>query len=180
MAARERQQIATESYYHNPPTPEDIWICEFCEYERIFGTPPRALIRAYELKDRRHRAEETERKRLLDKAKAKSRKAKKNGKAPVKGNATATQHASSQPHSEALEDQGAPPMHPDLSHSTQSEEDYEYDYGDGYPNSPQSPLPEPGVGGIGIDIGIGFGAGGAGGVGGALNGGVPLSYRAKT
>ncbi|EGR46697.1 uncharacterized protein TRIREDRAFT_50536, partial [Trichoderma reesei QM6a] len=87
-AARTRRQIATENYYHNLVNPEDIWICEFCEYERIFGEPPRTLIRDYEIKDRRQRQEEADRKRLLEKAKAKSRKGKKAGKAAAKGGHT--------------------------------------------------------------------------------------------
>jgi hypothetical protein len=52
-------------------------LCEFCEYEAIFGEPPRALTRHYEVKDRKLRLQEAERRRLLEKAKAKSRKAKK-------------------------------------------------------------------------------------------------------
>lgn len=172
MAARHRRELAADNYYHNPPKLEDVWICEFCEYERIFGVPPRALIREYELKDRRHRQEEADRKRLLEKAKAKSRKGKKSGKSPPKGN-TATSHSPGQPNSEPLGDPGAPPMHPDRSNSTQSEEDYEYDYDDDYPTSPQEPMPGTVTDNAGIN-------GVVGGVGDALDGGVPLSYRAKT
>ncbi|KAI0867942.1 hypothetical protein GGS24DRAFT_245549 [Hypoxylon argillaceum] len=62
---------------HHPPAPEDYYLCEFCEYELIFGHPPEALIRQYEIKDRRRRREEAERRRLLEKAKMKSRKGKK-------------------------------------------------------------------------------------------------------
>lgn len=92
--------------------------------------PPRALIRDYELKDRRVRQEEADRKRLLEKAKAKGRKAKK-GKAPPKaanGNAS--------PHDQQPVDDQTPPS--GNGHSTQSEEDYEEDYvaeyDDGYPS----------------------------------------------
>lgn len=56
----------------SPPKEEDVWICDFCEYESIFGTPPRALVRIYELKDRRLRQDEQERRRLLQKAKTKN------------------------------------------------------------------------------------------------------------
>lgn len=56
---------------------EDVWICEFCEYESIFGRPPEALIRQYEIKDRRERKRLAEKKRLLEKAKMKGRKNKK-------------------------------------------------------------------------------------------------------
>ncbi|KAF4978352.1 hypothetical protein FZEAL_5250 [Fusarium zealandicum] len=117
-AARHRRELAADSYYHNPPKPSDIWICEFCEYERIFGEPPRALIREYEIKDRRHRQEEAERKRLLEKAKAKSRKGRKNGKAPAKGGQAVSQNPS-----QGQAEPEAPPMDQGNSHSTQSEEE---------------------------------------------------------
>lgn len=123
-AARRRRQMAADSFYHNPPSIEDMWVCEFCEYERIFGEPPRALIRDYEIKDRRQRQEEAERKRLLEKAKAKSRKSRKNGKAPSKGGHTGSHHDEHGP-PDFAEDQDASPMHQGHSHSTQSEEDYE-------------------------------------------------------
>ncbi|KAH9235158.1 hypothetical protein K456DRAFT_1749029 [Colletotrichum gloeosporioides 23] len=77
LAAKHRRQEAEYRYINNPPKPEDMWICEFCEYERIFGEPPYALIKQYEIKDQKARRKEAERKRLLEKAKAKSRKAKK-------------------------------------------------------------------------------------------------------
>lgn len=85
-AAHERRAEATAKYYNSPPKADDIWICEFCEYERIFGEPPRALIRAYEKKDRILRQEAADRKRLLEKAKAKARKGKRNAKAAAKAN----------------------------------------------------------------------------------------------
>ncbi|KAH6647024.1 hypothetical protein BKA67DRAFT_424234 [Truncatella angustata] len=89
QAAKQRRQDQEYKNYHHPPTPEELWICEFCEYERIFGRPPEALIRQYEIKDRRRRREEAERRRLLEKAKMKSRKGKKPGKLPAKNNAAA-------------------------------------------------------------------------------------------
>ncbi|KAK7420666.1 hypothetical protein QQX98_002661 [Neonectria punicea] len=137
MATRHRRQIAADTYFHNPPKPADIWICEFCEYERIFGEPPRALIRDYEVKDRRHRQEEADRKRLLEKAKAKSRKGKKNGKAPARGG-TATQ-TPAQDQGESTGKQGAPPMDKGNSHSTQSEE---VDYGDEFEDEYSNPPPD--------------------------------------
>lgn len=84
LAAKHRRQEAEYRYINNPPKPEDMWICEFCEYERIFGEPPYALIKQYEIKDQKARRKEAERKRLLEKAKAKSRKAKKATKSPGK------------------------------------------------------------------------------------------------
>ncbi|KAJ5735572.1 uncharacterized protein N7483_000697 [Penicillium malachiteum] len=76
-AARRRQNNQQYHNAHNPPRAEDNWICEFCEYERIFGTPPTALIRQYEIKDRKQRKLLAEKQRLLEKAKSKGRKAKK-------------------------------------------------------------------------------------------------------
>ena len=54
------------------------------------------MIRRYEIKDRNQRHEEANRKRLLDKAKAKSRKGKKS-KAAAKGGNAATSGASAPP-----------------------------------------------------------------------------------
>ncbi|KAK5635698.1 hypothetical protein RRF57_011410 [Xylaria bambusicola] len=76
-AARQRRRDTEYQNMHHPPAPEDYYLCEFCEYELIFGHPPEALIRQYEIKDRRRRREEAERRRLLEKAKMKSRKGKK-------------------------------------------------------------------------------------------------------
>ncbi|KAF3061879.1 hypothetical protein GL218_02868 [Daldinia childiae] len=89
QAAKQRRKETEFQNFHHPPAPEDIWICEFCEYERIFGRPPEALIRQYEIKDRRRRREEAERRRLLEKAKMKSRKGKKAGKMAAKSNSNA-------------------------------------------------------------------------------------------
>ena len=89
LAARQRRLRQDYSNYHHPPNPEDVWICEFCEYESIFGSPPEALIRQYEIKDRRERRVVAEKRRLLEKAKMKGRKGKKGNKAAIKNiNAT--------------------------------------------------------------------------------------------
>ena len=139
VAARHRQQAAADVYYHNPPKLEDIWICEFCEYERIFGEPPRALIRDYEIKDRRHRKEEADRKRLLEKAKAKSRKGKKS-KAPAKDGQAAS-NGLNQPLANGLDDSTTPPMDQDQDHghSTQSEDDCECHHYGGCCSEPAPP-----------------------------------------
>lgn len=77
-AARARRKKQEAENRRNPPKPDELWICEFCEYESIFGEPPSALIRLYEAKDQRIRAHEAERRRLLEKAKMRGgRKAKK-------------------------------------------------------------------------------------------------------
>jgi hypothetical protein len=81
LQARRRRLQQEYINLHHPPRPEDIWICEFCEYEAVYGEPPRALIRAYEIKDRRETKRQEERRRLLEKAKIKGRKGKKGTKA---------------------------------------------------------------------------------------------------
>ncbi|KAH6710111.1 hypothetical protein VD0002_g6436 [Verticillium dahliae] len=100
MAAAHRRREAREKAYHNPPRPEDMWICEFCEYEQIFGEPPYALIRQYEIKDQKARRQEQERKRLLEKAKAKRRKGKKanSGKPGAKNTDSSQPEPQQQPH----------------------------------------------------------------------------------
>ncbi|KAI0476554.1 hypothetical protein GGR56DRAFT_666113 [Xylariaceae sp. FL0804] len=105
--AKSREKDTMWRNVHHPPAPEDIWICEFCEYEQIFGERPEALIRQYEIKDRRRRREEEERRRLLEKAKMKSRKGKKASKAPAKSSATATDHNAHDQH-------GPPPPPPPI------------------------------------------------------------------
>lgn len=95
LAARRRKQQTEDQNYHNPQAPEDMWMCEFCEYESIFGQAPTALIRQYEIKDRKRRREEAERRRLLEKAKMKSRKGKKPAKTPIKTNANVPDQAAS-------------------------------------------------------------------------------------
>ncbi|KAK5123711.1 hypothetical protein LTR85_002347 [Meristemomyces frigidus] len=77
LAARQRQLQQEYTNYHHRPTKDNMWICEFCEYEDIFGVPPVAMIRSYEIKDRAERKKAAEKRRLLEKAKMKGRKNKK-------------------------------------------------------------------------------------------------------
>jgi hypothetical protein len=88
-AARDRRLQQQYNNYHHPPRPEDVWVCEFCEYEAIFGEPPVALIRQYEIKDSQERKRIAEKRRLLEKAKMKGRKNKKSTKNNGKNNAAA-------------------------------------------------------------------------------------------
>lgn len=88
LAARQRKIQQQYANLHHPPSLEDIWICEFCEYESIFGRPPEALIRQYEIKDRKERKRLAEKKRLLEKAKMKGRKNRKATKNTTKNAAT--------------------------------------------------------------------------------------------
>ncbi|KAI1648791.1 uncharacterized protein F4817DRAFT_332923 [Daldinia loculata] len=162
QAAKQRRKETEFQNFHHPPAPEDIWICEFCEYERIFGRPPEALIRQYEIKDRRRRREEAERRRLLEKAKMKSRKGKKAGKTPAKNNSNAPDRnlASTAGH--------APPPRPHLNDHDEDrglhqgqihEEDQEngYDFEDHYEEEglevdmPSHPRARGNKGGGGVD-----------------------------
>ncbi|KAG6015964.1 hypothetical protein E4U54_002637 [Claviceps lovelessii] len=124
LAARERRYLAANEFHHNPPKLEDMWICEFCEYERIFGKPPRVLIRDYEIKDRRQRQEEAERKRLLEKAKAKSRKSKKSVRGSNRSGFSGQVHDDHHP-VDSVDDHETLPVHHGHSQSTQSDEDYD-------------------------------------------------------
>lgn len=98
LAARQRRLQQEYANLHHPPAPEDIWICEFCEYESIFGAPPMALIRQYEIKDRKERRRLAEKRRLLEKAKMKGRKGRKQSKNAAKNAAHNTQQATHQQH----------------------------------------------------------------------------------
>lgn len=136
MAARQRRLQQEYDNYHHPPAPEDTWICEFCEYEMIFGSPPEALIRQYEIKDRQERRRLAEKRRLLEKAKMKGRKGKKGTKNAAKNTNTANlaQQTASKQRFEQLPDSN--PMH---NQGTQSE-DYS---GQGYDDNPPVPAPLP-------------------------------------
>jgi hypothetical protein len=96
LAARQRKLQQEYSNIQHPPAPEDIWICDFCEYESIFGQPPHALIRQYEIKDRKERRRLAEKRRLLEKAKLKGRKGKKQTKNAAKAASNAAHQAASQ------------------------------------------------------------------------------------
>ncbi|OLN96346.1 hypothetical protein CCHL11_00595 [Colletotrichum chlorophyti] len=123
MADKHRRQEARRKLLQNPPKPEDVWICMFCEYESIFGEPPSALIRQYEIKDREERRKQAERRRLLEKARQKNRKGKKAAKAP--GKTAATQNSA--------QDQGGSVGAPMASAASNSTHDGEfpnnYDHG---------------------------------------------------
>jgi hypothetical protein len=56
-------------------TAKDVELCRFCEYEAYFGVPPRALIRQYELKERKEVLARRKRQRQIENAK-KSRRNK--------------------------------------------------------------------------------------------------------
>lgn len=136
LAARQRRMQQEYDNYHRPPAPEDSWVCEFCEYEMIFGSPPEALIRQYEIKDRHERRRLAEKRRLLEKAKMKGRKGKRGNKNAAKngspGNPT-SQGTAKQRYEQHLEDV------PMQSEGTQSE-DY---YGDGYHGEGMPPVQAP-------------------------------------
>jgi hypothetical protein len=83
MAANRRRERQRQFNIQHPPKDEDIWICHYCEYEMIFGYPPEALIRRYEIVDHKVRLQEKERRRLLEKAKMRGRKGRKAKQAAV-------------------------------------------------------------------------------------------------
>lgn len=71
----QQRQRRQGGLYGVPGNPNgEIWICEFCEYESIFGERPEALMRQYDIKERRERRRLREKQRLLEKAKQKGKK----------------------------------------------------------------------------------------------------------
>ncbi|KAI1779160.1 hypothetical protein F4818DRAFT_437951 [Hypoxylon cercidicola] len=147
QAAKQRRRETEYQNFHHPPAQEDVWICEFCEYERIFGRAPEALIRQYEIKDRRRRREEAERRRLLEKAKMKSRKGKKANKAPAKNNSGTPNQQSG---SSATQQAPPPPPHPNDHDEDQTQRQiHEEDQENGYDSeghyedhSPEAAIPK--------------------------------------
>lgn len=136
LQARKRREDTQRQNWLHPQKAEDMWICEFCEYERIFGYPPVALIRQYEIKDRKIRQQEEERRRVWEKAKARSRKGKK-GKMLPKNN-----HVNNHTHSHVHDAHQAPPMANTHSQDTQSEvyDDEEYDGEGNYESDSEIPM----------------------------------------
>ena len=53
-----------------------VWVCQFCEFEDVFGYAPLAVISGYEERVRRARRVALERKRLLEKARTRGKKKK--------------------------------------------------------------------------------------------------------
>lgn len=96
LAAKQRRLQQEYQNLQHPPSQDETWICEFCEYESIFGEEPKALVRSYEIKDRKERRRIAEKRRLLEKAKLKGRKGKKQTKASKVANSTAQQQANNQ------------------------------------------------------------------------------------
>lgn len=143
LQARKRREGTARQNFLNPPKLEDQWICEFCEYERIFGYPPVALIRQYEIKDRKIRQQEEERRRVWEKAKARSRKGKKS-KAPSKNsanNSANTNGNGNNAHSHTSDANAAPSMNHTQSQDTHSDvfDDEEYEGEGNYELDPSQP-----------------------------------------
>ena len=138
VAARQRRLRQDYNNYHHPPSSEDVWICEFCEYESIFGSPPEALVRQYEIKDRRERRRLAEKRRLLEKAKMKGRKGKKGNKNAAKNVNPTTQ--SQQPSQKSRYEQKQVDHGATQHQGTQSEDYLAEDYDDD-PISIPAPLP---------------------------------------
>ena len=115
-AAQQRRQQQTYSNRSNPPRREDMYICEFCEYESIYGRPPAALIRQYEIKDWRERKAKELNRRRLEKMKARGRKNRKGGRNNFQNSAATPTDINQQPY----DDRYDPPDDDD----SQGEEDF--------------------------------------------------------
>ncbi|GAB7359734.1 hypothetical protein MBLNU230_g6908t1 [Neophaeotheca triangularis] len=146
LAARQRKLQQEYQNYHHRPTKDNMWICEFCEYETIFGEPPLALIRAYEIKDRQERKKAAEKRRLLEKAKMKNRKGKKGGKNKNNNNNPATPQNNAAGADDAHYDPNLPPPVDGDEYYDDDEYGDEYDPigpDDGYPPPPPAPAGTP-------------------------------------
>ncbi|KAL2130825.1 hypothetical protein VTI74DRAFT_5917 [Chaetomium olivicolor] len=119
-AARARRRETQLYNKRHPPKPEEMWICHFCEYEAIFGRPPVALVRQYEIKERKQRQLEEQRRAQWERMKKGKHKGKKNSKLPAKNSS-----AAHDPHHHA-DSHGAPGDHYD--HDAQGEEYYDDEY----------------------------------------------------
>lgn len=153
LAARQRKLQQEYNNYHHKPKKEDMWICEFCEYEDIFGMPPYALIRQYEIKDRAERQKQEERRRLLEKAKMKKGKGKKGGKGAKNGAAQNPPPPNNQPYDQHLDNVPLPP-------DGQGDEYYDDEYDDDYDSVNAHDHPEHRVPGAYHDYGPDTYAGG--------------------
>ncbi|KAK4453489.1 hypothetical protein QBC34DRAFT_208126 [Podospora aff. communis PSN243] len=123
-AAKARRRETLLYNRRHPPKPEEIWICDFCEYEAIFGRPPEALVRQYEIADRKQRQLEQQRRAQWERMKKGKHKGKKHSKPPAKSS-----NQAQDPH-QADGTHGGP-INSNCSQGTQSEEGYceeeEYD-----------------------------------------------------
>ncbi|RPA83317.1 hypothetical protein BJ508DRAFT_324614 [Ascobolus immersus RN42] len=115
--ARRRPARPRKYYSNGPPNANgETWICEFCEYESIFGEPPEALMRQYDIKDRKERRRLANQRRLLEKAKQKARKGRTSSK--QKSNAQAANNNSAQPPAPAPSTTDSQGTQSDNSHPT--------------------------------------------------------------
>ena len=135
-----RKQQQYQNYLHrskvNDKKDDDFWICELCEYEAIYGVPPYAMIRRYEIKDRQERKKAAEKQRLLEKAKMKGRKNKKGNKGG-KNNGTGHVAGNSMPNHQQHYDPNMPPLDGDEYYDDEDE------YGDEYePIGPDDHYPQ--------------------------------------
>ncbi|KAK0655927.1 hypothetical protein B0T16DRAFT_319671 [Cercophora newfieldiana] len=136
-AAKARRRETLLYNRRHPPKPEEIWICHFCEYESIFGRPPEALVRQYEINDRKQRQLEQQRRAQWERMKKGKHKGKKHSKLPAK-----TSSQAQEPHQAAGVDGGQ--ANSNYSQCTQSEEGYceeeDYDEEDYEPDDEIPPL----------------------------------------
>lgn len=132
-AAKARRRDTQLYNKRHPPKPDEIWICHFCEYESIFGHPPEALVRQYEIKDRKQRQLEQQRRAQWERMKKGKHKGKKNSKLPAKSNTAHDPHHTTGNH-------GAP-MHSNHSQGTQSEEYYDDEEYDEEEYDPEDDVP---------------------------------------
>ena len=134
-AAAKARRRETQLYNRrHPPKPEEIWICHFCEYEAIFGHPPAALVRQYEIKERKQRQLEQQRRAQWERMKKGKHKGRKNSKLSAKN----TNPAQDGHHS--VDSQEAPVNN--YSQEAQEEEYYDDEYYEDEEYDPDEELAE--------------------------------------
>lgn len=77
LSAKARQELLRRNHLRRVGVDElnnGGWVCQICEYEALFGSLPEMLMQRVSQRERRERRAAQERRRLLEKAKAKARK----------------------------------------------------------------------------------------------------------
>lgn len=136
---------------------KDVTLCEFCEFKAIWLYTPRFLIRRYEERDLKRRQDIENRRRLLEKAKAKSRKTKKGTKGQKNASSQQQPQDPNQPPYDPAYDDGIAPEDAQSPGEEYFDDDEYYDENGAHPSDhgddiygeyppPLEPIPNPNAG----------------------------------
>lgn len=149
IAAQDRRRSQRAINARQLREKKEVTLCEFCEFKAIWLYTPRFLIRRYEERDLKRRQDIENRRRLLEKAKAKSRKTKKGPKGQKAATASQQSQDPNQPMYDPAFDDGIAPEDAQSPGEEYFDDEFEEnvthqdDYGDdvygGYP-PPLEPL----------------------------------------